>query len=185
MPCFWQPSNRLCCYRNMEAKTPLILTLQLDYASFTFFDSLRQRYFPPDRNHLQAHLTLFHHLPPNEPGIANDLQNWSEENSPFSLPVTEVKSIGKGVAFKIECPPLVQLHKKMLERWKQWLTPQDKQKIWPHITVQNKVSVAEAQQTLRVLQAAFTPFTATGTGFCLWSYKGGPWDFIREYSFTS
>ena len=42
---------------------PLILTLKLDQASFTRLDALRQAHFPPERNWLSAHLTLFHHLP--------------------------------------------------------------------------------------------------------------------------
>ena len=41
---------------------PLILTLVLDAASQAFFDRLRRQHFPPERNVLDAHLTLFHAL---------------------------------------------------------------------------------------------------------------------------
>lgn len=167
----------------MEATAPLIITLQLDETSFTFFNNLRRKYFPPAINHLSAHLTLFHHLPSGKPVILEDLEHWSKKISPLSLQVAEVKSIGKGVAYKIDCPALVQLHKRLQEKWQPWLTPQDKQKLWPHITVQNKVPAAEAQQTWRTLQASFQPFTATGTGLYLWSYKGGPWSFIKDFPF--
>jgi 2'-5' RNA ligase len=167
----------------MKGAAPLIITIQLDETTFALFNTLRQKYFPPERNFLSAHLTLFHHLPAGESSIRKDLQQWSETTSSLNMQVTEVKSIGKGVAYKFDSPPLVQLHKRMQEKWQHWLTPQDKQKLWPHVTVQNKVSPAEAKETLQVLQSSFQPFTATGTGFGLWSYEGGPWRFLKEYSF--
>ena len=53
---------------------PFILTLQLDAESFARFNALRQQYFPPSRNYLEAHLTLFHALPAqNETQIRADL----------------------------------------------------------------------------------------------------------------
>jgi hypothetical protein len=167
----------------MQETSPLIVTLSLDEASFQFFDSLRQRYFPPERNFLSAHLTLFHHLPANEPKIKRDLGKWSKETKALSLQVTHVKSIGKGVAFKIECQPLQELHRTMQKVWEQWLQPQDKQKLWPHVTIQNKVLPFIAKETVVVLQGTFKPFTAIGKGFSLWSYEGGPWEFIEELSF--
>jgi hypothetical protein len=167
----------------MDTGSPLIVSLQLNDASFSFFDSLRKTYFPAAINYLSAHLTLFHHLPPNEPVIIDDLKYWSESFSILPLAVTEVRGIGKGVAYKIDSPDLQQLHKRMQEKWQQWLIPQDRQKLWPHVTVQNKVSPAEAQQTLKKLQDQFQPFTATGIGFQLWAYEGGPWTLLKNFPF--
>lgn len=42
---------------------PLVLTLTLDRASQAFLTNLRAKYFPPHRNHLHAHVTLFHAIP--------------------------------------------------------------------------------------------------------------------------
>ncbi|HEY1022970.1 MAG TPA: 2'-5' RNA ligase family protein, partial [Flavisolibacter sp.] len=134
-------------------------------------------------NYIDAHLTLFHHLPANESTIPDDVQKWSHAYEPFALQVTEVKSIGKGVAYKIESPELLQLHQTMQANWKQWLTPQDSQKLWPHITVQNKVSPEQAKETQQILQTLFHPFTATAQGFQLWTYKGGPWEAVKTYPF--
>jgi hypothetical protein len=39
-----------------------ILTAELDPASFAWLDWLRREHFPPERNLLPAHLTLFHRL---------------------------------------------------------------------------------------------------------------------------
>ena len=164
---------------------PLILTLHLDKGAFVFFDTLRQRYFPPERNFLAAHLTLFHHLPSGEPRITDDLAEWSRTTAPLPLAVTGVRSIGRGVAFTIDCPQLVALHQQLQTRWKAWLHPQDRQKLWPHVTVQNKVPPETARATLGVLQASFRPFTAMGTGLDLWVYKGGPWAFGEGFRFKS
>ena len=163
---------------------PLIITLLLDESSAAFFNELRKKYFPPERNFLSAHLTLFHHLPATEPTIITDLEHWSHEQSLLFLKITEVKSIGKGVAYKIENASLLQLHKKMQHKWNDWLTPQDKQRLWPHVTIQNKVAVAEARNTQAILQASFEPFIAKGTGFGLWSYQGGPWKALRVFPFN-
>ena len=167
----------------MHTSDPLIITLTLDAASAGFFNTLRSRYFPAAINYIDAHLTLFHHLPASESTIPDDLQKWSNLYAPFSLQITGVKSIGKGVVYKIESQLLLQLHKTMQAKWKQWLTPQDTQKLWPHITVQNKVLPEQVKETLQILQASFQPFMATAVGFQLWAYKGGPWEFLKTYTF--
>lgn len=168
----------------MEA-SPLILTLALNEEAFAFFDSLRKKYFPPERNFLQAHLTLFHHLPAHEESIEETIFRCTSAQPILSLDVTDVVSIGKGVAYKIECHDLVQLHKQLQYKWQAWLTPQDKQKLWPHVTVQNKTSPAIAKETLEVLKESFQPFTAYGTGLTLWSYEGGPWQFLKTFPFQN
>ena len=45
------------------SQNPLILTLALNPTAEEYFTRLRDRYFPPERNFLKVHLTLFHHLP--------------------------------------------------------------------------------------------------------------------------
>src|SRR5919112_1744177 len=42
---------------------PLILSAVLDAPVQQRLDALRRAHFPPERNHLAAHVTLFHHLP--------------------------------------------------------------------------------------------------------------------------
>lgn len=168
----------------MAQASPLILTLTLDKNSFSFFNALRTKYFPPAVNYLSAHLTLFHHLPLNEQKIKDDLQQWSKTREPLLLTVANVVSIGKGVAYKMESAELLQLHKMMQEAWQEWLTPQDRQKLWPHLTVQNKVPPTVAKETLNVLRQNFQPFTAKGLGFALWVYEGGPWRHAADYRFA-
>jgi 2'-5' RNA ligase len=163
---------------------PLILTLTLDQATQDYFNALRKEHFPPERNYLDAHLTLFHHLPANEPQIIIYIETAAKSNPLMKLQVTELKSVGNGVAYKLECPELLRLHKELQEQWAAWLIPQDRQKLWPHVTIQNKVELAKALLLKAQLEESFVPFEATGTGLSLFEYKGGPWDFIREFEFT-
>jgi len=43
----------------------LIVTAELAAEDFAWLDRLRQAHFPPERNRLRAHLTMFHALPPS------------------------------------------------------------------------------------------------------------------------
>jgi len=39
---------------------PLIVTAELAPEDFAWLDALRRHHFPPERNQLRAHLTMFH-----------------------------------------------------------------------------------------------------------------------------
>jgi 2'-5' RNA ligase len=99
------------------------------------------------------------------------------------LLIEEPVSIGKGVAYKIESPELRHLHKSLQQKWQQDLSPQDRQKLWPHITIQNKVRATDAKDLLDTLKTSFYPFSTTATGLQLWEYLGGPWKLIEEFVF--
>jgi len=163
-------------------QSPLILTLTIGNQAFHFFNALRQKHFPPERNFIDAHLTLFHALP-NEEAISSMVKGITDTQTSFYVTVKEPVSIGKGVVFKIESPELMQLHKTLQNEWLGFLSLQDRQKIWPHITVQNKVPAHEAQQLLSELKNGFTPFTIPATGLQVWEYLNGPWGFVEEYAF--
>ncbi|AKD04734.1 2'-5' RNA ligase family protein [Pontibacter korlensis] len=163
---------------------PIILTLKLDEESARFFDEQRSLYFPKERNYLQAHLTLFHHLPPQHfEQIHEEISLQSQQQETMLLEVSEVKMIGRGVAYKLHSEKLLQLHRHLQHTWQDWLIPQDKQKLWPHITVQNKVPPDLAKELHKALSAAFVPFNASGVGLQLWAYKGGPWELLEFVEF--
>ncbi len=156
---------------------PLVLTLTLDEAATTFFNQLRQRHFPAERNYLEAHLTLFHQLPGAEADqLVSELHTVSQRYRPLKLAVSEVRLLGRGVAYRLESPLLQQLHRQLQKQWRSYLTSQDQQKLWPHVTVQNKVAPDEAKRLHEQLTKDFEPFEATGTGLHLWEYHGGPWE---------
>jgi hypothetical protein len=165
---------------------PLILTLALDEHSFAFFDEKRRRHFPPQRNHIPAHLTLFHALPGQELAtIARDLSDVCSTQQPFSLAVIGLRPLGNGVAYRLDSPDLADLRHALVRRWASWLGPQDRQRHDPHVTIQNKVHPSVARTTLAEFERAFTPFAATGEGLDLWWYRGGPWEKAGAFPFRS
>ena len=169
----------------MSTLPPLILTCLLNQEAGLFFDRLRKKHFPPERNFLEAHLTLFHHLPAEEPSLLSDIRELCHRQTVIDLEIKEVVFTGKGVAYRIDSPALKQLHNGLQQRWKEWLIPQDRQGLWPHITVQNKVDPGTARQLQKELSEEFTPFQATGTGLQVWEYLGGPWKLMETYLFLS
>lgn len=175
---------------NSAAPAPLILTLALDAASQTFFDELRRRHFPPARNFLRAHLTLFHALPGGaQPEITGFLRSIGAGQSPLTLEIAGVQFMGQGVMYKLESPALRRLHQTLQTAWQTEfgfsLSGQDRQPLHPHITVQNKVSTAAARALHEKLSADFQPFQAMGTGLRLWEYQGGPWKELRNFEFET
>ena len=161
----------------------LILTLLIDTETQVFFNNLRKQYFPAERNYLDAHLTLFHNLPGSEQAIIESINTVCNNYNVFDMQVSKIVSIGNGVAYKIESPELKQLHKYLQQQFTQWLIPQDKQTLWPHITIQNKTDALIANQLINELNSGFIPFKVNALGFSLWEYKGGPWEFISEFRF--
>lgn len=112
------------------------------------------------------------------------LSSLSAVTKPLSLRVREVKAIGKGVAFFLDAPALMALHKILRDEWEPWLSDQDRAPYWPHVTVQNKVAAKVANALARQLAGQFQPFQVTGAGLNLWRYLGGPWKMEREFRFA-
>ena len=50
----------------MDPGPPLLVTLAMDEPTFGRLDALRSLHFPPGRNLVPAHVSLFHHLPRDE-----------------------------------------------------------------------------------------------------------------------
>ncbi|OUJ72231.1 2'-5' RNA ligase family protein [Hymenobacter crusticola] len=170
----------------LDPQVPLILTLALDEQATTFFNDLRRQHFPANRNYLDAHLTLFHHLPGARfEELAQQLTARSHVQSPLQLHVAGVQFLGQGVAYSVQSPELEALHRELQALWLPDLTPQDRQRRRPHVTVQNKVRPDAARALHEQLTAEFVPFEAVGTGLQLWAYRGGPWEWLRTFAFTA
>ena len=166
------------------ATEPLILTLQMDELAQERFDRLRELHFPPERNYLLAHLTLFHKLPgEREAEISADLREICLGREPLTMTATKLLFLGRGVAYELSSPELAALRRELATRWEPWLGAQDRQGFRPHITVQNKVSPEEAKALHGQLLATFSPFDVGGVGLSLWRYLGGPWEPVGTHLF--
>ena len=168
----------------MGEPAPLIVTATLGAADQRRFDALRQAHFPPERNYLRAHLTLFHHLPPARyREILNYLKNLLASSPPPKATVGSVYSIGRGVAYWVNSPELMSIRDRVAEWFDVDLIPQDRALQRLHITVQNKVEPAEARALLDQLKRDFKPGPLEISGVAIHYYRGGPWELIKEIPF--
>lgn len=162
---------------------PIIVTALIGEPDFTWLDGLRQRHFPPERNFLRAHLTLFHHLPPS---IAPELKARLAEEARAPAPpakLSAVMSLGRGVAYRVDSPALTAIRQRLADAFAPLLTPQDQTGWRPHITVQNKVEPPVARALLAELQAGFVPRPLAIAGLAAWWYRGGPWEPLSRHPF--
>ncbi len=163
---------------------PFVLTLELDGQSFSRLDDLRRRFFPPERNQIPAHLTLFHQLPGGRGReVKALLRQVAERQAPIDLDVTEVKALERGVAVFVRSARLAALRDGLAAEWWPWLSGQDTAGFRPHITIQNKVDPAEARRTQQAVAVEFRLRSITGTGLHLWRYLGGPWEHVQLFRF--
>lgn len=166
------------------APAPIIVTALFGRQDQAWFDALRREHFPAERNQLDAHLTLFHHLPPS---VADELkQRLVAETRGVRAPqasVAGLMSLGRGVAYRIEAPALTAIRAGLLDAFSGLVTPQDAGGWRPHVTVQNKVTPAVAKLLLQHLQRDFRPSTVEVAGLASWWYRGGPWEPLSRHMF--
>ena len=137
---------------------PLILSAVLEAPVQQRLNALRRAHFPPERNHLDAHVTLFHHLPGSEEdAVAKEVAAAVQALPAPPVDVTGLRSLGRGVAVTLASPQLARIRADLAHAWEPWLTAQDRTKRDLHATVQNKVSPQEARVLLCELSAASFP----------------------------
>lgn len=162
---------------------PIIVTALFGADDFAMFDALRRAHFPPERNVLRAHLTMFHHLPPSvERELTGLLQDEARGNAPQAR-IASLINLGNGVAFAIDSPDLEDIRARIADRFAPMLMPQDRNPWRPHVTVQNKVKPPEARALLGSLSADFRPRALTLAGLAAFYYRGGPWEPIAAFAF--
>ncbi len=160
-------------------RATLLLTVELAPPAQALFESLRQRHFPPERNLIPAHVSVFHTLPGEaREQIGARLRALAAERC--AVTVTAPFGLGRGVAFRLQAPGLERAHAVLAHDWANWLTAQDAQGYRPHVTVQNKVSPEAARATLARLQHGFVPFQTEAVAWRLWRYLGGPWEALER-----
>ncbi|WP_254306039.1 2'-5' RNA ligase family protein [Sphingopyxis sp. BSNA05] len=163
---------------------PIIMTAQLGKADFAWANALRKRHFPPERNVIDAHVTLFHHLPPQAlDEIKAAIVALTREAPRPDAHLSGLIHLGKGVAYRLQAPDLLALRMELAERFAGLLVAQDQQTPRLHITVQNKVPAREAHALFDSLSATFQPRPVTIHGIGLHYYLDGPWQTIGTWPF--
>lgn len=163
--------------------TPIIVTALFGDGDNGWLQQLRRDHFPPERNQVPAHLTLFHHLPPGiEAELSGRLAALTAAPPPRAT-ITGILDLGGGTAFRVESEELEAIRADLAEAFRGLLIPQDQQGWRPHVTIQNKVVRAEARALQQRLQAGFQPRPLHIRGLASWRYLGGPWEPIRSHAF--
>jgi hypothetical protein len=163
---------------------PLIVSALFGPEDFAWLDGLRRTHFPPERNQLAAHLTLFHHLPPSlEPELRQRLIGATRHVAAPAASVAGLMKLGRGVALRIDAPGLQEIRHDLADAFAGLLTPQDAGGWRPHVTIQNKVEPAEARRLHDQLAVGFRPRPLRIAGIGVWRYRGGPWEPVSRHPF--
>ena len=165
------------------APAPLIVTAELPEALQSRADQLRAAHYPPDRNQLRAHVTLFHALPPSVEDELCEVLAVEARARPVAARLEGVMNLGRGTALRLASPAMLALRERLAERFHGLLTPQDENIPRLHVTIQNKVSPAEARALQQTLAVTIEPRDFAFAALALHRYRGGPWEFVKRWSF--
>ena len=168
----------------MNGPAPFIVTAELPPDIFAWANSLRTEHFPPERNQLEAHVTLFHSFAPSlREELRGHLPRLAGEFAPPAARITGLMDLGKGTALAIRSEGMMAIRGHIADHFHGALTAQDLHEPRLHITIQNKVTKDEA----RALQSALgdqqleRDFAFSGLGLHL--YLGGPWEAQGRWRF--
>jgi hypothetical protein len=165
------------------ARAPLIVVAELGKADFAWLNGLRRQHYPPDRNRVPAHLTLFRSLPPSAEGeVRNSLARAARGPAP-AAEISGVMDLDRGVALRVSSPGLERIRGELADEFLGLLTAQDIGRWTAHVTVQNKVEPRVARKLLREMRESFAPRPLKITGLELLRYLEGEWESLATCRF--
>jgi hypothetical protein len=163
----------------------LIVTAELGHRDFSWIEGLRQSHYPPERNRVAAHLTMFHALPPSaESEVRARLARLVRMRAP-SAKVAGVMDLGGGVALRIVSPDLDDIRNQLASDLHGLLGMQDSAGWRPHITIQNKVAPKVARALKALLEQSLKERSIEIAGLGLHRYLEGPWERVGQYPFRA
>jgi hypothetical protein len=161
----------------------LIVTAELAAEDLAWLDALRRRHYPPERNRVPAHLTMFHSLAPSaEEEARRRLAGHSARPAPVAH-VAGLMDLGGGVAFRVVSDDLDVIRDELADDFHGLLGAQDSGGWRPHVTIQNKAAPKVARQLLQSLERDFQPRPLRVAGLGLHRYLGGPWETLGVWKF--
>ena len=168
----------------MDRPAPFIVTAELPPEVFAWADRLRRTHYPPERNHLSAHVTLFHAFAPS---LRYELRCFLPRiAAEFAAPearVVGLMNLGRGTAIELRSEPMLAIRAQIAEHFHGALTAQDRHEPRLHVTVQNKVSQEAARALQRGLAPLLDPREFRFTALALHLYRGGPWERLGLWRF--
>src|SRR3954452_6981209 len=112
-------------------ETTYILTAEMDGESFAWLDDIRGEHFPPERNFISAHLTLFHRL--SGPQIVQ-LRYVALPHTGPVVHFDRVALLGFGFSLHIQSAQLARLRSGRQFGMGGKFSPQARQDWKPHVT---------------------------------------------------
>ena len=163
---------------------PFIVTAELPGELFAWANRLRQAHFPSERNHLAAHVTLFHSFAPSlREELPRELARLAAGHAPPPARIDGLMDLGGGTALLVRSPEMLGIRAEIAERFFAMLTAQDRGGKRLHITVQNKVERKLAQTLQAELGPALIARDFAFTGLGLQLYRGPHWDHVGVWKF--
>ena len=167
----------------MSASHPIVVTALFGPGDDGWLQQMRREHYPPERNRVPAHLTLFRQLPPSiEAELSRRVAAHAAALPPRAR-LAGVVDLGEGTALRVDSEELEDIRHQLAEALHGLLTPQDMAPWRPHVTVQNKVAPREARRLQQQLRATFRPRPLAIRALATWRYFGGPWEKIRDFPF--
>ena len=167
----------------MAGQGPIVVTALFGDGDNGWIQELRRLHYPPERNRVPAHLTLFHHLPPSvEAELSRRLAS-SVASAPPRAEIAGVMDLGAGTALRIDSEALEDIRAELADAFHGLLTPQDAATWRPHVTVQNKVEPRAARRLQQQLRGRLERRPLAIKGLAAWRYLGGPWEPLRTFPF--
>lgn len=161
----------------------LIVTAEIAQPDFSWIEGLRRAHYPPDRNRVPAHLTLFYSLPPSaETELRGRLSRVVRRPAPVAR-IEGLMDLGGGVAFRVVSPDLDGIRDELGAGLHGLLGAQDSGGWRPHVTIQNKVAPKAARALKQSIEQGFAPRPLAIAGLGLSRYLDGPWERIALYPF--
>ena len=161
----------------------LIVTAELGAADFAWLDGLRRQHYPPERNQVPAHLTLFHALAPSaESELRGRLAGLAAGPAPATR-IAGIMDLGGGVALRVVSDDLDAIRAALADDLHGLLGAQDAGGWRPHITIQNKVAPKVARDLVRSLERDLQPRPLRIAGLAFHRYLGGPWERLGLFPF--
>jgi hypothetical protein len=162
---------------------PIVVTATFGDGDNGWLQELRRTHYPPERNQVPAHLTLFRQLPPSVEGELHRRLGRYAGVAPPRAEIAGVMDLGEGTALRVESEALEDIRYDLSLALHGLLALQDSGPWTPHVTIQNKVEPRVARRLQAELRGAFLPRPLAIKALATWRYLGGPWEPLRSFSF--
>lgn len=168
----------------MNGSQPFIVTAELPSDVLAWADGLRRAHFPPERNKLAAHVTLFHAFAPSlREELRGVLKAAAIQHAAPAARIEGLMNLGRGTALAIRSPAMLAIRSGIAEHFHGSLTAQDRHAPRLHVTIQNKVDPAKARALQAQLGPVLEPRDFRFAGLGLHLYLGGHWERLGQWAF--